>query len=41
MLLCEESGSVLETLRPKAELLDRACKSVFKHAHTLFNRHTQ
>ncbi|XP_024147076.1 inverted formin-2 [Oryzias melastigma] len=28
MLLCEESGSVLETLRPKAELLDRACKSV-------------
>ncbi|RVE56196.1 hypothetical protein OJAV_G00233610 [Oryzias javanicus] len=28
MLLCEESGSVLETLRPKAELLERACKSV-------------
>lgn len=45
MLLCEESGAVLETLRPKAELLDRACKSPFKHAHTTacthFNRHTQ
>ncbi|XP_027895247.1 inverted formin-2-like isoform X6 [Xiphophorus couchianus] len=28
MLLCEESSCVLETLKPKAELLDRACQSV-------------
>ncbi|XP_051816595.1 inverted formin-2-like isoform X2 [Acanthochromis polyacanthus] len=28
MLLCEESRCVLETLKPKAELLDRACQSV-------------
>lgn len=27
MLLCEESSCVLETLKPKAELLDQACKS--------------
>ncbi|XP_034018319.1 inverted formin-2-like [Thalassophryne amazonica] len=27
MLLCEESSSVLETLRPKAQLLDAACQS--------------
>ncbi|XP_041831400.1 inverted formin-2-like isoform X2 [Melanotaenia boesemani] len=28
MLLCEESSCELETLKPKAELLDRACQSV-------------
>uniref|UniRef100_A0A096M1D4 Inverted formin 2 n=1 Tax=Poecilia formosa TaxID=48698 RepID=A0A096M1D4_POEFO len=28
MLLCEESSCVLETLKPKAELLDQACQSV-------------
>ncbi|XP_068609724.1 inverted formin-2-like [Brachionichthys hirsutus] len=28
MLLCEESRCVLDTLKPKAELLDRACQSV-------------
>ncbi|XP_073348677.1 inverted formin-2-like [Pagrus major] len=28
MLLCEESSCVLETVKPKAELLDRACHSV-------------
>ncbi|XP_008295303.1 inverted formin-2-like [Stegastes partitus] len=28
MQLCEESSCVLETLKPKAELLDRACQSV-------------
>ncbi|XP_049446283.1 inverted formin-2-like isoform X1 [Epinephelus fuscoguttatus] len=28
MLLCEESSCLLETLKPKAELLDRACQSV-------------
>ncbi|XP_019122204.2 inverted formin-2-like isoform X2 [Larimichthys crocea] len=28
MLLCEESSCVLETLKPKVELLDRACQSV-------------
>ncbi|XP_026196951.1 inverted formin-2-like isoform X2 [Anabas testudineus] len=28
MLLCEESSCVLESLKPKAELLDRACQSV-------------
>ncbi|XP_035520561.1 inverted formin-2-like [Morone saxatilis] len=28
MLLCEESSCVLENLKPKAELLDRACQSV-------------
>ncbi|XP_039980456.1 inverted formin-2-like isoform X2 [Xiphias gladius] len=28
MLLCEESTCVLETLKPKTELLDRACQSV-------------
>ncbi|KAM8832852.1 inverted formin-2-like isoform 2-T3 [Spinachia spinachia] len=28
MLLCEESSSLLETLKPKVELLDRACQSV-------------
>ncbi|XP_030260173.1 inverted formin-2-like [Sparus aurata] len=28
MLLCEDSSCVLETLKPKAELLDRACHSV-------------
>ncbi|XP_056261221.1 inverted formin-2-like isoform X2 [Seriola aureovittata] len=28
MLLCEESSCVLETLKPKAEVLDRACQSV-------------
>lgn len=31
MLLCEESSSVLETMRPRAELLDRACQSVYTH----------
>ncbi|KAM9338801.1 inverted formin-2-like [Symphorus nematophorus] len=30
MLLCEESSCVLETLKPKAELLDRACQSVME-----------
>ncbi|MED6267652.1 hypothetical protein CHARACLAT_014408, partial [Characodon lateralis] len=28
MLLCEETSCVLETLKPKSELLDRACQSV-------------
>ncbi|XP_044232293.1 inverted formin-2-like isoform X6 [Thunnus albacares] len=28
MLLCEESSCLLETLRPKVDLLDRACQSV-------------
>ncbi|XP_037607502.1 inverted formin-2-like [Sebastes umbrosus] len=28
MLLCEESSGLLETLKPKAQLLDRACYSV-------------
>uniref|UniRef100_UPI0037E96B52 inverted formin-2-like n=1 Tax=Semicossyphus pulcher TaxID=241346 RepID=UPI0037E96B52 len=28
MLLCEESSCVLDTLKPKAELLNRACQSV-------------
>ncbi|XP_068199146.1 inverted formin-2-like [Antennarius striatus] len=28
MLLCEESSCLLETLKPKAELLNRACQSV-------------
>ncbi|XP_059212069.1 inverted formin-2-like isoform X2 [Centropristis striata] len=28
MLLCEESSCVLQTLKPKAELLDQACQSV-------------
>ncbi|XP_045916501.1 inverted formin-2-like isoform X2 [Micropterus dolomieu] len=32
MLLCEESSCVLETLKPKAELLDRACQSVMESA---------
>nr|XP_020480327.1 inverted formin-2-like [Monopterus albus] len=32
MLLCEESSCVLETLKPKAELLDRACQSVRESA---------
>ncbi|XP_062415545.1 inverted formin-2-like [Pungitius pungitius] len=30
MLLCEESSSLLETLKPKVELLGRACHSVRK-----------
>ncbi|KAL3979259.1 transmembrane channel-like protein [Sarotherodon galilaeus] len=32
MLLCEESSCVLETMRPRAELLDRACQSVKESA---------
>ncbi|XP_006793477.1 inverted formin-2-like isoform X4 [Neolamprologus brichardi] len=32
MLLCEESSSVLETMRPRAELLDCACQSVKESA---------
>ncbi|XP_072218702.1 inverted formin-2-like isoform X2 [Leuresthes tenuis] len=28
MLLCEESSCILDTLKPKAELLDQACQSV-------------
>lgn len=31
MLLCEESSCVLESLKPKAELLDRACQSLYTH----------
>ncbi|XP_054474999.1 LOW QUALITY PROTEIN: inverted formin-2-like [Anoplopoma fimbria] len=30
MLLCEESSCLLETLKPKVELLDRACQSVME-----------
>ncbi|XP_068565284.1 inverted formin-2-like isoform X2 [Cebidichthys violaceus] len=32
MLLCEESSCLLETLKPKVELLDRACQSVRESA---------
>ncbi|XP_065819845.1 inverted formin-2-like isoform X3 [Labrus bergylta] len=32
MLLCEESSCLLETMKPKAELLDRACQSVRESA---------
>lgn len=35
MLLCEESSCLLETLKPKAELLDRACQSLYSHTHTV------
>nr|XP_046229569.1 inverted formin-2-like isoform X2 [Scatophagus argus] len=34
MLLCEESSCVLETLKPKAELLDRACQSLCDGKHS-------
>lgn len=39
MLLCEESSCVLESLKPKAELLDRACQSLYTRQTR--DRHTK